>query len=68
MAFEGVKKPIIRDLQYLAFTIGMTYQISDITFTSSEFRKIALLQAWLSYMFGTAIIATTINFVASLSQ
>lgn len=66
--FEGGKKPTFSDFQYLAFTIGMTYQVSDTTLQSEKFRKVALRHALLSFVFGTAIIATTINFVASLSQ
>jgi uncharacterized membrane protein len=65
--FEGTEKPNFWDFAYLAFTIGMTYQVSDMTFTTPEFRKAALGHALLSFVFGTAIIATTINFVASLS-
>ena len=59
-------RPVFADFAYLAFTIGMTYQVSDTTLKSSEFRKVALQHALLSFVFGTAIIATTINFVASL--
>ena len=61
-------EPTYADFAYLAFTIGMTYQVSDTTFTTPEFRKAALGHALLSFVFGTAIIATTINFVASLSR
>jgi len=66
--FSSKDKPKFSDFQYLAFTIGMTYQVSDTTFTDGHFRKVALRHAILSFVFGTAIIATTINFVASLSQ
>ncbi|MFY9902143.1 MAG: DUF1345 domain-containing protein [Trichococcus sp.] len=66
--FEGTDQPNFWDFAYLAFTIGMTYQVSDTTFTTPAFRKAALGHALLSYVFGTAIIATTINFVASLSR
>ena len=68
VVFEGTEKPNFWDFAYLAFTIGMTYQVSDTTFTTPEFRKAALGHALLSFIFGTAIIATTINFVASLSR
>jgi uncharacterized membrane protein len=56
------------DFAYVAFTIGMTYQVSDTAFTTTKFRKLAIKHALLSFLFGTAIIATTINFVASLSS
>jgi uncharacterized membrane protein len=32
----------------------------------AEFRRVALTQALLSFLFGTGILATTVNLVASL--
>ena len=46
----------------------MTYQVSDTTFTSTRFRRAALGHALLSFVFGMAIIAISINFVAGLGQ
>ncbi|MEO8863223.1 MAG: DUF1345 domain-containing protein [Candidatus Saccharimonadales bacterium] len=66
--FSGSDEPKFSDFAYLAFTIGMTYQVSDTTFKTSEFRSAALRHALLSFLFGTAIIATTINFIASLAK
>jgi uncharacterized membrane protein len=66
--FGSNDKPVFTDFAYVAFTIGMTYQVSDTTMKSSEFRRLVLQQALLSFVFGTAIIATTINFVAGLVQ
>ncbi len=59
--------PDFADFAYLAFTIGMTYQVSDTALTTKVIRHAALRHALLSFLFGTAIIATSINFVASLS-
>lgn len=64
--FNDKQPPAFSDFAYLAFTLGMTYQVSDTTFTSSRFRAVALRHALLSFLFGTAIIATSINFLASL--
>jgi uncharacterized membrane protein len=66
--FNDDTPPRFSDFAYLAFTIGMTYQVSDTSFQSSLFRKVALRHALLSFIFGTAIIATTINFIASLAH
>lgn len=66
--FEGTEQPSFSDFAYLAFTIGMTYQVSDTTLTTTIFRRVALGHALLSFVFGTAIIATTINFIVSLSR
>jgi uncharacterized membrane protein len=58
--------PRYLDFAYLAFTIGMTYQVSDTNLTLGKIRHAALRHALLSFVFGTVILATTINAVASL--
>jgi uncharacterized membrane protein len=55
-----------RDFLYLAFTIGMTYQVSDTDLTSKSVRRTALRHALLSYLFGTVVVAVMINVVAGL--
>lgn len=66
--FNGSDPPTYSDFAYLAFTIGMTFQVSDTALRSTRIRRTALRQALLSYLFGTGILATTINLVASLSS
>lgn len=66
--FNDATLPRFSDFAYLAFTIGMTYQVSDTNFKNSEFRSVAIRHAMLSFAFGTVIIATTINFIASLAH
>lgn len=65
--FNEKTDPSYVDFFYLAFTIGMTYQVSDTELSSRRLRATALSQALLSYMFGAVILAITINLVASLS-
>lgn len=65
--FGGSGKPVFSDFVYLAFTIGMTYQVSDTSITASDIRRVALGHAMISFIFGVAIIATTINFLVSLT-
>jgi uncharacterized membrane protein len=64
--FNEDEKPSYLEFAYLAFTIGMTYQVSDTNLTSKEVRHTALRHALLSYLFGTVIIAATINLAAGL--
>jgi uncharacterized membrane protein len=59
-------EPDYRDLAYMAFTVGMTYQVSDTQITRREIRRTVIKHALLSFLFGTAIIAVTINVVANL--
>jgi uncharacterized membrane protein len=57
--------PDYLDFAYLAFTIGMTYQVSDTDIHKRTIRRAALRHALLSYVFGAVIIAAAINIVAS---
>ncbi len=66
--FNEDDKPCYRDFAYLAFTIGMTYQVSDTDLTSKAVRHTALRHALLSYLLGTVIIAATINLAAGLAH
>ena len=63
---EGSDGPDYRDFAYVAFTIGMTYQVSDTDLTTKTIRRAAVRHSLLSFVFGTAIIAITINVVAGL--
>jgi uncharacterized membrane protein len=58
--------PDYLDLAYLAFTIGMTFQVSDTDLTARRIRRAATRHAMLSFLFGTVIVAITINIVAGL--
>jgi uncharacterized membrane protein len=64
--FNSPGPPTYRDFAYLAFTVGMTFQVSDTVLHSTALRRTVLRQALLSYLFGTGILATTVNLVASL--
>jgi uncharacterized membrane protein len=56
------------DFFYLAFTIGMTFQVSDTDLHASTMRATALRHALLSYLLGAVVIAATINLVVSLGS
>jgi uncharacterized membrane protein len=66
--FGGTSEPAYTDFAYLAFTLGMTFQVSDTGFKTAKFRKVALRHSLISYMFGTVIVATTINLIAGLTK
>ncbi|MEY2447188.1 MAG: hypothetical protein QOH79_664 [Acidimicrobiaceae bacterium] len=66
--FNQDTDPDYHDFAYLAFTIGMTYQVSDTNLTTTTMRRTALRHALVSYVFGAVIIAVTINVVASLAN
>ena len=58
--------PTYRDFAYVAFTIGMTYQVSDTNVQVSDIRHTALRHGLLSYLFGSLILAAAVNIVAGL--
>lgn len=65
--FPGTAEPSYKDFAYLTFTMGMTFQDSDTAFSTTDFRRLALRHALISYLFGTVVVATTINLIASLT-
>ncbi len=56
--------PDYRDFAYVAFTVGMCYQVSDTTLSTRHMRRTALRHAIIAYIFGVVIVATTINIIA----
>ncbi|MDP9026255.1 MAG: DUF1345 domain-containing protein [Actinomycetota bacterium] len=65
--FNEKATPRYVDFAYLAFTIGMTYQVSDTDLQNHAIRSLALRHGLLSYVFGAVILAATINLVAGLA-
>jgi uncharacterized membrane protein len=66
--FEDQVRPPYTDFAYLAFTVGMTFQVSDTDLQSTEYRRLALRHALLSYLFGAVILAVAINLIAGLTS
>jgi uncharacterized membrane protein len=58
--------PDYLDFCYFSFTIGMTFQVSDIQIASRDIRRAALVHSLLSFIFNTVIVALTINVVVDL--
>jgi uncharacterized membrane protein len=68
VTFAQPDPPRFMDFAYLAFTIGMTFQVADNDLTTDRFRARVLGHALLSYIFGAFILATMINLVAGLGR
>jgi uncharacterized membrane protein len=64
--FNTLDPPDYHDFIYLAFTIGMTFQVSDTNLQSNRMRRTAIRHATLSFIFVAVLLAVTINVVASL--
>jgi uncharacterized membrane protein len=63
---QGAEPPDYVDFAYTAFTVGMTFQVSDTDITRREMRHQVLRHALVSFLFGAVILATTVNVIASL--
>jgi uncharacterized membrane protein len=63
---DGQQQPSYRDFAYVAFTIGMCYQVSDTTVRDPRIRGTVLSHAFLSYLFGVVIVAGSVNLIAGL--
>ncbi|UUL77422.1 DUF1345 domain-containing protein [Pseudarthrobacter sp. Fe7] len=66
--FNEKAPPRYADFAYLAFTVGMTFQVSDTDLKTDAIRTTALRQALLSYLLGAIVLATTINLVSGLTH
>lgn len=66
--FHGDHPPTYKDFGYLAFTVGMTFQVSDTEINARVIRATVLRHALLAYLFGAVILAATINLLAGLSK
>jgi uncharacterized membrane protein len=64
--FPGDPAPRFSEFLYFAFTVGMTFQVSDVTTTSQSMRRLVLTHAVVAFAFNTVIIAITVGVAASL--
>jgi uncharacterized membrane protein len=64
--FRCTDPPTYADFAYLAFTIGMSYAVSDTEVTQTRIRKVIIGHALLSYLFGTGILAVGIGILTNL--
>lgn len=65
--FNQDEPPRYSDFAYVAFTIGMTFTVPDVTVQSSSLRRATLGHALLSFVFGTGLLAIVISLIPSLA-
>lgn len=65
--FNQQEPPAYADFAYVAFTLGMTYQVSDTVISDPVIRRMVLRQALLSYLLGAVVLAIAINLVGRLA-
>ena len=66
--FHDPEPPRFRDFAYVAFTVGMTFQVSDTEIGLTSIRATVLRHALLSYLLGAVVLAVTINLIAGLGS
>ncbi|QLY28813.1 DUF1345 domain-containing protein [Nocardia huaxiensis] len=64
--FNSDTPPRYTDFCYFSFNLGMTYQVSDTNVSETAIRSEVLKHCLFSYIYGTVIIACSINLVLGL--
>src|SRR3954468_16608672 len=66
LQFPGDREPDYMDFAYFSFTIGMTFQVSDVLITSRDLRTLVLVHGMLSFGFNTVILALALSTVSNV--
>ncbi|HWJ71194.1 MAG TPA: DUF1345 domain-containing protein [Sphingobium sp.] len=65
LTIPGQDEPDYWDFAYFAFTLGMTFQTSDVEITHPVIRQVALFHCLAAFIFNLGIVAFTINILGS---
>lgn len=65
IGFPATATPDYGDFAYFAYTLGMTFQTSDVEVQSPDWRRLVLLQSLAAFVFNIGVIAFTINSLSS---
>jgi len=66
LVFPGGREPDYMDFAYYAFVVGMTSQVSDVAVASRSMRRLTMIHGVLAFMFNIAVLALSINIIASV--
>ena len=66
--FKSDEHPDYGDFAYFAFTVGMTFQVSDTDVQVHKIRRTVLRHTLLSYVFGAVIVTVLVNVIASFAK
>lgn len=61
LEFPHTTQPIYSDFVYFAFTLGMTFQTSDVTITNERLRRVVTVHCLAAFFFNIGVLAFTIN-------
>ena len=65
LSFPGTDEPLYWDFVYFAFTLGMTFQTSDVTISDQSLRRVVTLHSLAAFAFNIGVLAFTINVLGS---
>jgi uncharacterized membrane protein len=65
LAFPSEADPDYLDFAYYSFVVGMTSQVSDVQVLSRRMRRLTLVHGVLAFIFNIAVLALSINIIAS---
>ncbi|MBV8687084.1 MAG: DUF1345 domain-containing protein [Alphaproteobacteria bacterium] len=65
IAFPGEEEPGYWDFVYFSFTLGMTFQTSDVEIDARAVRKTVVFHCLAAFVFNLGVIAFTINVLGS---
>ena len=63
--FPNTKQPVYWDFVYFAFTIGMTFQTSDVEISCDRIRRVVTVHSFAAFVFNIGVLAFTINVLGS---
>lgn len=64
--FPEENHPDFLDFAYFSFTLGMTFQVSDVAIANRQIRRLVLFHSLIAFAYNAVIIALTVNFIAGL--
>ena len=59
--FPGESEPIFFDFLYVAYTVGMTFEMSDVGAKTTEVRKVVIVQSLLAFLYTTIAISAFVS-------
>lgn len=65
ISFPATKEPDYWDFVYFAFTLGMTFQTSDVEIASRTVRRVVIVHCAVAFVFNIGVLAFTINVLGS---
>jgi uncharacterized membrane protein len=65
LQFPGTSQPVYWDFVYFAYTLGMTFQTSDVTITDERIRRVVTVHCFAAFVFNIGVLAFTINVLGS---